>query len=533
MNLTPHQKRQLTLVLILLFGIPATVFLVYTGIKFFANAGSDATPKDVLISNITSSSLTVSWVTEKKTDGYVVTIANGTEQSPVSDVRGDEKRVTHNVVLKSLEPSTEYTFIILSDGKKFKNKGEVEFKFTTAAVSENPISPNSKIGTIQGEGSEDAIVYVAFADKSSYPSSSAVPTSGNWTLEMSTLRSVENKDSLQITDDTELVVLARSGINRGGVLQGKYSVLFTDQKLNDYIELEEVEEGWLSEYLSNAVDLGNTEEIVVPEVPEVPEEPETPEEPAKPVVPVQPKTYTVRRDIVWESLSGSSSGIELDSGEDTVTITNLSDTYAVILWRSEQKEEGYIKYGTSKTELSEELIDSRDSFSEKGEYYSHYIESGRLEPDTTYYFEIYSGDDVYDNDGQKYTLETYSTLSSAPPYETRVGKIINASDLSDWVLVGKIVDNDELGTTGSSGLLSVLPNSNGTWELVVGDVRSLDGSSYFSFSDSDILQMYVLGSSDDKYDFNLSLDDIQLDISKLGEGTGGKVNPLLDYGILN
>jgi len=531
MNLTPHQKRQLILVLILLFGIPATVFLVYTGIKYFASAGSDATPKNVLVSNITSSSLTVSWVTEKKTDGYVVTVINGTEQSPITDIRGDDKRVTHSVVLKSLEPSTEYTFIILSDGKKFKNKGSVEFKFTTAAVAENPISPSYVFGSITGEGADDAIVYVAFKDKSSYPSSSEVPTSGNFVLAMSTLVSINDKSLLQTTDDTELIIFARSGIDKGGILEGKYSVLFdSDGKLINDIQMETVEEGWLSEYLPSVVDLGNTQEIVVPVEPETPEEPVQPQ---TPVIPVQPKTYTVKQDVVWESLVGSSGTVDLDTGEDTVTITNLTDTYAVISWRSSKKEEGYIKYGTSKTEMNDEIIDLRDSLSEKGEYYSHYVETGRLEPDTTYYFQVYSGDDVYDNDGAKYTIKTYSTLSSAPPLESKVGKIINTSDLSDWVLIAKVVDNDELGTSGSSAFLSVLPDSNGTWELVFGDARSQDGSSYFSFSDSDILQIYVLGAIDSKYDFNLSLDDIQLDISKLGEGSTGKINLLLDYGILN
>ncbi len=294
--------------------------------------------------------------------------------------------------------------------------------------------------------------------------------------------------------------------------------------------METVEEGWLSEYLPSVVDLGNTQEIVVPVEPETPEEPVQPQ---TPVIPVQPKTYTVKQDVVWESLVGSSGTVDLDTGEDTVTITNLTDTYAVISWRSSKKEEGYIKYGTSKAEMNDEIIDLRDSLSEKGEYYSHYVETGRLEPDTTYYFQVYSGDDVYDNDGAKYTIKTYSTLSSAPPLESKVGKIINTSDLSDWVLIAKVVDNDELGTSGSSAFLSVLPDSNGTWELVFGDVRSQDGSSYFSFSDSDILQIYVLGAIDSKYDFNLSLDDIQLDISKLGEGSTGKINLLLDYGILN
>ncbi len=530
MNLTPHQKRQLGLVLVLLFGIPAVVFLVYKGVQFIANAGSDSTPQDVLISNITTNSLTVSWVTEKKTSGYVVPILNGVEQSPIQDSRSSFNKVSHYVVLDSLEPSTEYSFIILSDGKKFKNKEGVEYKFSTAPISDTTPIPNPVYGSITGSNLDDVILYVFFSDKSTYPVSTQVPTTGNWTLDLSSIRSVSDKSILQVTESTSLTVLARSGVDRGGVLEGAYSSLFDNKgKLLQSIQLEEVLGSSLLEYFPDIADLGTSQEIIVPEEPE---EPEEPEQPVKPVVPVQPQAYTRRQDVQWEDLVASAGSIEMESGEDTVTVTNLTDTYAVISWRSSQKEEGYVKYGTSKTELTEEIVDSRDTYTEKGEYYSHYIESGRLQPDTTYYFEIYSGDDVYDYDGQKYTFKTFSTLSSSPPLETRVGEVVNSDDLSDLVLVGKIIDNDELGTVGSSGYVSVLPDTNGTWELVIGDVRSEDGSSYFSFSDADILQIYILGAIGNKYDFNLSLNEIELDVSKLGEVGGGKVDLLTDYGLL-
>jgi hypothetical protein len=67
----------------------------------------------------------------------------------------------------------------------------------------------------------------------------------------------------------------------------------------------------------------------------------------------------------------------------------------------------------------------------------------------------------------------------------------------------------------------------------MGDARSEDGSSYFSFSNSDILQAYFLGADSKKYDFNLSQNDIELDVSKIGSGTTSKVKLLSDYGILD
>jgi len=178
------------------------------------------------------------------------------------------------------------------------------------------------------------------------------------------------------------------------------------------------------------------------------------------------------------------------------------------------------------------MIDSRDSLTTKGKYYSHYISSDRLSPNTTYYFEIHSGNKVYDKNGSKYSVATLSTLSTAPALDMRTGRILNASDPSDWISIFKIIDNDGKGTSESSGYLATLPDSNGLWTLVVGDARSLDGSSYFIFSDEDILQGFLLGAMDKKFDFKIAQEDIQLDVNALSRITSSKVDLLHNYGIV-
>jgi hypothetical protein len=113
------------------------------------------------------------------------------------------------------------------------------------------------------------------------------------------------------------------------------------------------------------------------------------------------------------------------------------------------------------------------------------------------------------------------TLSTAPAFDMRTGKVLNAPDPSDWVVIFKIIDNDSKGTSGSSGIL--LPSQMpGSWTLVVGDARSSDGSSYFLFSDDDILQGSFLGAMDKKFDFNIAQDEIQLDVNTLSGTTGSK-----------
>ncbi|MBP7343893.1 MAG: fibronectin type III domain-containing protein [Clostridia bacterium] len=498
-----------------------------------SNAGEDPAPHDIIVSNVTSSSLTISWITDKAVNGYVIPVLNGTEQNPVLDKRGDGKRKSHYVVLKSLEPSTKYSFTIVSDEEKYTKGSSGVYEFTTAPVMENTPVPSYALGTIAGSNFKDAVVYITLEDKSSYPVSVDVPESGNWTVELSLLRGIENNKTVAITDNTNLVVIARNSTDEGAVLKGSYSTLFdkSGQLKNDLI-LETVQPTDIIAYFPDKALLGKT---VYAEP--VPPEPEEPEEPKVPVIPISgtqlEEVYIVRNDVPWEDLSGVNTGsFVLTTGEDSVIIANLTDISVVIAWRSSEKEEGYVKYGTSKTNLNNEMIDSRDTLTTKGKYYSHYVSSDRLSPNTTYYFEIHSGNKVYDKSGSKYSFTTFSTLSTAPALDMRTGKVINASDPSDWIAVFKIIDNDSKGTSGSSGYIATLPDEKGSWTLVVGDARSADGSSYFVFSDDDILQGSFLGAIDKKFDFNIAQEDIQLDVNSLSSGSSSKVNLLSNYGIV-
>lgn len=539
MHLTPYQKKQIRFVLVLLFGIPVAVFLVYKGVQYISQATGDPTPQQVVVSNVTTNSLTLSWTTSKEVEGYVVPVLDGVEQSPVGDKRDDEKRNNHYVELRSLEPDTEYSFTLMSDDEKYSSGNEGAYKFKTAPVGTDTPVPNPVHGTVEGSAVEDVIVYVLFANKSVYPVSTIVPSSGNWYVDISAFRSVEDKKLIKTTDETELVLLGRNGPSEGYVEQGAYSSLFdSNGKLKDIYTFEIGAVDNLLSYFPISAVLGSAEEIVEPSDDDEGDDSSPPaedtsddEEDSEP----PSSTYTIKHDIVWEDLVSGTTSLNLENGESTILLTNVTDVSFSVVWRSAIKEDGYIKYGLSKTDLSVEASDYRDSLSSLGSYSSHIIESDRVEPDTTYYFEVYSGDSVYDNEGEKYSVTTLPTLASAPPFETKSGKILNAgSDPSDWVLVFKLIDNNELETLGSSGYVSTIADEVGDWTITIGDARSEDGDSYFSFSNSDILQAFFVGAESKKFDFSLAQEDIELDILDIGQiSTMESVKLLSDYGIIN
>src|SRR3989304_5866495 len=58
-------------IFILVFGLAAGVLLVRNQNFFRLGASAEFAPKDVRISNITDSSATVSWITDRETSGFV------------------------------------------------------------------------------------------------------------------------------------------------------------------------------------------------------------------------------------------------------------------------------------------------------------------------------------------------------------------------------------------------------------------------------------------------------------------------------
>ncbi len=532
MRLTPHQKKQFKLTIILLFGIPAVVFAVYKGVQYLLLANSDPSPKEIIVSNVTTNSLTISWVTEKPVETFVIPVTAGVEGSPVPDKRGAGKRESHYVELKNLEPDMNYSFILLCDGERYTEGQGGPYIFSTAPVGMDTPIPNPVHGSVSDSSTENVIVYILFTNKSTYPVSALVPSSGNWIVDLSAFRSIEEKKITMSTDNTQLTLIAKKGLSKIAMLQGEYSELFSkDGKLLTVLSLNnQSQENFLSYFAPETI-LG-TKQVIA-------EQPATDQSAPEPTPELLPEPelpslrYPLRRDVEWRNLTAGSSETDLSSGEETVMITNLSDVTFSVVWISSSKEEGYIKYGVNETQLDKEGRDVRDSFTSKGSYKAHYIETDRLEPDTTYFFEVYSGGRKYDNNGQGYMVKTFSTLPSPPPFETRAGTITNVTDPSDWIIVFTLIDDDQLGSSGSSNYISSLPDSNGSWIVTIGDARTTDGSSYFSFSTADILQASFLGAVKKTFDFKLSENDLEMDVSSIGRvSQDGKVALLENYGII-
>ncbi len=541
-------RKNLIVIGILLIGLPLLVFASYQVYQIISRASVEAKPNNVLLSNLTTSSVTVTWVTEVTSTGSVIPIVNSSEQSPVIDKRGSGKRYTHYVELTSLEPNTEYQFIIVSDSKKYTSEGSKNFTFRTAPITSDTPTPNPIHGSVNGGSGDDVMLYALLKDKSSYPVSAIMPTGGNWIMDLSALRKVSDKSMIVVTDSTNIVVIAVSGINKGTVVEGAYSELFdSNGKLKDVYALTLGDNTTLYSYFPpvSMLEAYSAETPVVPVVPSTPSRPTTPieeeedEEEEDEEEGEFERTLRIVHQLNWiDMVTADGSTVSGDSGESTVQIVNLTDTGFSVLWISENKEEGYINYGTSKTSLSNEAKDERDGLTTKGTYYVHVVSLSRLQPETDYYFEIKSGEDTYDKDGSKYSTKTFSTLSSPPPFESITGVVDGMPEHNEVAVVAYIKDVDNTGSQGDSLKMATLVDENGKWILSIADSRVQDGSSYFEYTSGDTLSvnLFTTVTSDTHTESMQGISDRDIEISLGAESASGvsytEVPLLGNYGIL-
>jgi hypothetical protein len=480
MYLTPYQKKQLITVVVLVIGIPLTLFGIYKTVQWFTSAGTNTQPKNVILANLTTNSITVTWTTENKQTGSVVPILNSSEQNTVVDKRGTGRRYTHYVELKNLEPGTKYEFKIISGEDTYTNSDNNEFSFTTANISAETPIPKPIHGELEGNNGEDVLIYAFPKDKSTYPVVTVPSANGNWLIDLSSLRKVSDKFLYQVSDSTNLLLVASSGVDNAGTVEGTYGNIFDSR--GQLTEILTSTGGKYDTYFSNESKLiASTEQnqetpTQNDEEPTIPDDTTDDEE--------FNREYELKGDLEWVDLvkSGSVATSPTSSGEDTVTITNLTDVSFTVIWYSENEETGYIQYGTDSNDLDEKGKDERDNISSQGEYFLHSVEITQLEPETKYYFKVYSGQDEYP---EIYDITTFSTQSSPPQFETISGTT-DVKDYESFVVIAYFSDNDEVGSLGNSYPISTLIDSEGAWILTIGGARDQDGK-YFDKSNQDLV----------------------------------------------
>lgn len=197
-------------IFILVIGVAAGVLLLQQQQIFKLGASPDITPKNTRVTNITDSSFTVSWTTDKQTVGYLKWGTNDKTQE-VAHPESNLPSSTHYLNLRNLTPNTTYYFIINSDGHNFDNNG-LPWQTQTGPLLSPPASStiiSGKILDANGQPAANAIVYATSGGV--VPLSSITSSSGEWIIPLGNARTTSLTSYAPITSNSLLELFVDGG----------------------------------------------------------------------------------------------------------------------------------------------------------------------------------------------------------------------------------------------------------------------------------------------------------------------------------
>lgn len=211
------KKRQFPTIIgivLLVVGVAAGVFLIQNQQIFRLGAAPESEPKNVRITNVTGHSFTVSWVTDRQTNGFIkYGEGNSFNQTDLDEITGQS--FLHYLTVKGLAPQTTYGFLINSGGDDYDNNG-TPWQVSTGPELPQPTSTNIISGnvlTASGEPAKNVIVYVTAGSAS--PLSVYTSENGSWLLNLAQARSQNVSSYASINNQNTLLEISVQAADRG------------------------------------------------------------------------------------------------------------------------------------------------------------------------------------------------------------------------------------------------------------------------------------------------------------------------------
>lgn len=180
-------------ILILLAGLITGVVLVNGRQGILTKAGPTEAPKNVKISNLGSSTFSVSWTTDTPVTGYIKYSENPAKiTTPAGDVRdqisGNSQSFTnHYVNVTGLNPSKTNYFMIGSGSQLYDDTGKpFELRTGQQVIAPPEDTINGKVVGVDGNPINNAVVYVEAEGGQAL--STMTKTDGTWKLNLALSR---------------------------------------------------------------------------------------------------------------------------------------------------------------------------------------------------------------------------------------------------------------------------------------------------------------------------------------------------------
>lgn len=225
MNLSKILSKKFPTILGLLFlgaGLAIGIFLLSTGTGgFFPRATPETTPRETKVTNVSSDSFTVSFLTDSSTPGFV---KFSTDASRLSQQAGDDRDqlsgtvgefTTHHITVRGLEASTTYYFTVGTANRyAYTDNGKPYSVKTAPKIGGAPeaLTAYGTVVTSGGSPAKDAIVYMTV--DGSTPLSTLVKSSGSYAISLALARTTDLSSFAPLGDSAKVDILVQ-GKDRG------------------------------------------------------------------------------------------------------------------------------------------------------------------------------------------------------------------------------------------------------------------------------------------------------------------------------
>ncbi len=129
--------------------------------------------------------------------------------------------------------------------------------------------------------------------------------------------------------------------------------------------------------------------------------------------------FAVRTYLPAQTSLAQSDSIEL------MQVTNIFPTQTTVVWKSENKQEAWLTWGTKENDLSNIAYDDRAGEKSGQSYSYHSVTLKDLSPETTYYFKVTDGKSFFAKNGKDiFTFSTISNLKQSTHNKPAYGKYV-------------------------------------------------------------------------------------------------------------
>lgn len=196
---------------LLIAGIAAGVLLINSNKIFSLGAKPENSPKNIRVSNIQNETVTISFITGKRTESLLLWKEKGHQQFKSEIVNEDKAAYIHSINITGLSPNSTYYFKVVSSGNEFDNEG-IPWQFSTGAKLDNTPPAQLISGTVltsSGANAEGVIVYVSVGGSSLL--STKTDQDGSWLILTSYARVQDLQSFTIINPSTTLIEIAIQG----------------------------------------------------------------------------------------------------------------------------------------------------------------------------------------------------------------------------------------------------------------------------------------------------------------------------------